>query len=382
MAFEEAFADFIREAFLFQKSKQTKQSRYNPRGVGIQQYPPPRKEGIYMKKVIALMAAAVSFSLMLAGCSSKGEMELGNYKGVETAYTVNATEEDIDAAIREALAAKGEQKEITGRAVQNGDITNIDYEGLKDGVAFERGTAQGYDLEIGSGMFIPGFEDGVIGMNVGETRAIDLTFPENYQATDLAGQKVVFNVKLNSIKELVPPELTDELAQELSGKNTIAEYREYVKENLIIQQKYMRESDLWNTVMNSTKIVSYPEAEVKKNIDQMTNSTAVQAEAQGMTLDSYLEAMQVTRTDFDANIKQMAEQTVAQNMVTEAIVKAENLTVTEEQRKEIISTLLLQSNVATEEELIKNYTKEVVDQVVLQQRVMSYISEMAVDMTA
>ena len=157
---------------------------------------------------------------------------LGQYKNLELSVnSAKVTQEDIDAQIENALSSEAEQVEVTNRAVKEGDIVNIDYEGKKDGVAFDGGTAQGYDLTIGSGTFIDGFEDGLIGAKIGDTLDLNLTFPENYGAAELAGQDVVFTVKVNSIKEEKLPELTDELAKKINPEvKNVDEFKAYIKD--------------------------------------------------------------------------------------------------------------------------------------------------------
>jgi trigger factor len=155
-------------------------------------------------------------------------IKLGQYKGVKvTVDQLTVTDDNVNTAIQDDLKANATTEEVTDRKdVQNGDIVNIDYEGLKDGKAFDGGTSTGYDLTIGSGKFIPGFEDKLIGAKVGEKVSIDLTFPADYQQADLAGQAVVFNVTVNSIKKQVIPELTEEYVKSKTSYDTIDAYKE------------------------------------------------------------------------------------------------------------------------------------------------------------
>lgn len=226
-----------------------------------------------MKKLSVILAAASLSALLLAGCgkeaapqestaasqesAAEGETDiakkeypddsyadnlkpedyvtLGDYLGVEVAMAKPViTDTDVDSYIEYARANNKVKKEVTGRAVQSGDVANIDYEGKKDGVAFEGGTAEKQDLEIGSHSFIEGFEDGIIGMKAGETKELNLTFPEAYQNADLAGQDVVFTVKLNNIYVNELPELNDEFVTGLGIENvsTMDDYRTYVRDNL------------------------------------------------------------------------------------------------------------------------------------------------------
>lgn len=212
-----------------------------------------------MKKFIMTVAVLSLGMLALAGCGKKEEdmkylsdfdasdyVTLGDYKGLVVDATAKqvVNDDELDNYVQYVVAGFTETVDVTDRdTVQSGDVANIDYEGKKDGVAFEGGTAEGYDLEIGSGTFIPGFEDGVIGMKVGETKDIDLSFPENYASEELAGQAVVFTVKLNGIKEKVAPEINDDLAKKtgFEGVTTVDELKEYLKNDL--QSGYDAEYD-------------------------------------------------------------------------------------------------------------------------------------------
>lgn len=181
-----------------------------------------------MKKKICVTAAVLSASLLLTACGNKEYLKnikaekyvtLGEYKGITaTAEKQEVTDELVEELIADSyLAAKAEKLPVTGRTVQEGDVVNIDFAGYRDGVAFEGGTAAGFDLTIGSGQFIAGFEEGLIGANIGDQLSLDLKFPDYYPGNpDLEGQPVVFEVTVNSIAESKNPELTDELVEELS----------------------------------------------------------------------------------------------------------------------------------------------------------------------
>ncbi len=197
------------------------------------------------KRAIAILAVITATATAVAGCGyddksndvSKINVDkyvtlTGDYHNLPISVDISdpVTDEDVQSYIDYEMSNHSETVKSDKTTVENGDIANIDYEGLKDGVAFEGGTAQGYDLAIGSGTFIPGFEDGLIGHSVGEEVALNITFPENYQAADLAGQPVVFNVKINYISEKKDPELTDEFVASLGheGVTDVAGYKEYV----------------------------------------------------------------------------------------------------------------------------------------------------------
>lgn len=208
-----------------------------------------------MKK--KLMAALLAGMMILAaGCGNKGKVTIGEYKGLAL---TSVSQEDVDAEIQTMLESLAELVEVDRAAVE-GDTVNIDYEGVKDGVAFEGGTAEAYDLKLGSNSFIDGFEDGLIGAKKGETHDLNLIFPENYSNADLAGQAVVFHVTVNAVKETQIPELTDELiAEQVPEYPTVAEYTEALRENMNYSAYYEQATE---QLMASSEVQKYNEAEV------------------------------------------------------------------------------------------------------------------------
>ena len=208
-----------------------------------------------MKKYVRLTLCCAAAVMLASGCgkksdtaeetttaasetqaeiTDKGEVtNLGQYKGVEvTKQDTTVTEADLDQRIASILKANPEVTEITDRPAQKGDTVNIDYVGMKDGEAFDGGTAEGYDLELGSGVFIDGFEDGLIGANTGEERSLNLTFPEDYANADLAGQAVVFDVTVNKIEEKKNAVLDDAFVQRVSDFSTVDEFKADTMETL------------------------------------------------------------------------------------------------------------------------------------------------------
>ena len=267
-------------------------------------------------------------------------MTLGQYQNleVEEASKTQIQDEDVDTYIKRQMAFNYDPVELTeDRAVQEYDTVNIDYTGYKDGEAFEGGTDQGYDLLIGSGNFIEGFEEGLIGHNKGEEVTLDLTFPENYSSADLAGQAVQFVVKINKISEPAP--LTDEWSSENTDFKTAEEYRANQKE--LLQQQADNEyesqvkSDLFQLVMETTEVKEYPQelleetrADLKSQLDNMYSASY------GMTMDEYLESQGASKEDADQTIDETAKSYLKQNMVTQAILNAEKKEYTEEDYQE------------------------------------------------
>ena len=215
-----------------------------------------------MKKKLAVLAAGIcALSLFLTGCSgeiSNDYVTITKYKGVEI-DKVDAdavSDNDVEAQINSVLQSKSTTTEVTDRAAQTGDTVTIDYEGKKDGVAFDGGTATDAQLTLGSGQFIDGFEDGVVGHNIGDTFDLDLTFPENYGNEDLAGQAVVFTVTLKGISQTDVPELTDEFVQSVSDTSkTVEEYKKEIKKSLKKNGKENQQNGI-STLQNEHEIVN------------------------------------------------------------------------------------------------------------------------------
>lgn len=259
---------------------------------------------------------------------------LGQYKGVEVNVApAEVTEEDILFEIQSELYANGaELQEVTGRAVRLGDTVNIDYQGLKDGVAFEGGTAAGYDLMIGSGTFIPGFEEGLIGAKTGDKLDLNVTFPENYGSADLAGQPVVFKVTVNKIQEY---KLTEEYVTSNTDYADIEAYKAGIKENLLADKEAARheeiESSVYNSVREASKISSLPQTllDFYKNDIKIYYSNV--AMAYGMDFESLLSAYGVTVEQFDEDALAYAKNMAERDLVINAIIKAESLELTDEE---------------------------------------------------
>ena len=231
----------------------------------------------------------------------KPEFELGEYKGVEVEgahYAV--TDDDVDAEIEKLRERNSRLVPVEDRPVQADDIANIDYEGFVDGVAFEGGKGEGFDLTIGSGQFIPGFEDQLIGKNAGEEFEINVKFPEEYHAEELKGKDAVFKVKINSIKFKELPELDDEFVQDVSEFETLDEFKKDTREKLTAaneeREKNENEHSVVDAVCANTQI-DIPEAMINSQIDTMIRDMDMQLRYQGITLEQY---MQFTGQTMDA----------------------------------------------------------------------------------
>lgn len=285
----------------------------------------------------------------------KPEVTLGDYKGIKIdKVEYNVTVDDVQAEIDRARKQAGRRVEVTDRAVENGDIVNLDYSGSADGVKFDGGTAQGQELVIGSGSFIPGFEDGMVGMNVGETKDITVKFPENYHAENLAGKDAVFTVTVNKIEKEELPELNDEFAKEVSKFDTLDEYRADVEKRLTEENTRRadaeNENKLVEAIVNNAS-VEIPSCMIEHQLDHIVEEMRYRLSYmyRGMKLEDYLKYTGGTIEELREARKADAERDVKTRLTLEAIVKAENLDVTDaEVEAEIVRMAQAQGKSADE----------------------------------
>lgn len=285
----------------------------------------------------------------------KPEVTLGDYKGIKLdKVEYNVTVDDVQAEIDRARKQAGRRVEVTDRAVENGDIVNLDYSGSADGVKFDGGTAQGQELVIGSGSFIPGFEDGMVGMNVGETKDITVKFPENYHAENLAGKDAVFTVTVNKIEKEELPELNDEFAKEVSKFDTLDEYRADVEKRLTEENTRRADSEnenkLVEAIVNNAS-VEIPSCMIEHQLDHIVEEMRYRLSYmyRGMKLEDYLKYTGGTIEELREARKADAERDVKTRLTLEAIVKAENLDVTDaEVEAEIVRMAQAQGKSADE----------------------------------
>ena len=265
----------------------------------------------------------------------KPEVKISSYKGMkikQVAYTVS--EADVDAEVARLLDRNARKVEVTDRAAQNGDTVNIDFSGSIDGVKFEGGTAEGYDLVLGSGSFIPGFEDQVVGMAIGESKDVLVTFPENYQAEELKGKPAVFAVKLNAISGKELPELTDEFFNDATGSETVEAYKEKTKAKLQEQADRRSNDATENSILDAIAAnteVEIPQAMIEKEIDAQVQRFEYQLMYQGLKLQEYLDFLKTTMADFRQNFAAQAEKNVKNQLIISFLIDAENIVATEEE---------------------------------------------------
>ncbi len=307
---------------------------------------------------------------------------LGEYKGLPLTYTkLEVKDTDIDAAIQSDLEANATEEEVKDRGVQKGDTVNIDYEGLKDGVAFEGGTAQGYDLEIGSGKFIPGFEDGLIGAKTGDEVTLNLTFPADYSTAELAGQAVVFNVKVNSIKTSIVPELTEDYVKSNTDYDSIDAYKEGTRANLVKDNEETMKNEkiknLITAIVDGSKISSYPQTLIDYYAYEMESYYSQFAAMYGFQLADFLAANNMTEESFAKEKQSYAEDRAAQELALNAIIKAENMQISDDEYKAGVAKYIEQYGYASEEEFFQSATEDQVRESLIWEKAVDFILSQA-----
>ena len=273
--------------------------------------------------------------IFTAEVALKPPVELGKYKGVKIdKIDTEVTDEDIDKEIKREQEANARTITVEDRPVKEGDTAVINFEGFVDDVAFEGGKGENYPLVIGSGSFIPGFEDQLIGKNTGDECDVNVTFPEDYNAKDLAGKAAVFKVKINEIKEKELPELDDEFASEVSEFDTMAEYREDVKKNLAEKKekeaKDKKEDAVIEAIVKDSKM-DIPDAMIDTSVKNMVNDYARRLQSQGLSLEQYFMFTGLNMEKFREQMRPGAIKRIESRLILEAIVKAENFEVSDDE---------------------------------------------------
>lgn len=353
-----------------------------------------------MKKYVKLTLCGLAAAMLVAGCSKKAEepadtsaaettettaavtdkgtvSKLGEYKGVEiTKMSTEVTDEELDARIQSILKANPEYIEITDRPAQNGDMVNIDYVGMKDGVAFEGGTAEGYDLELGSGSFIEGFEEGLVGAKTGDELSLNLTFPENYGNADLAGQAVVFDVTVNKIEEIKEAVLDNNFVQRMSDFTSVDEWKADTLADMEAEKETMAQQQLENDAL----IAAVDNSEFDLNeefVEQQFNTqleyTSSMIQMYGMTLSDYASMYGMTEESMKESMRTNTELSIKQQLLAEAVAEKEGLKVEDADRERLAQQMNM-----TVEDLKTNYGEEAVDQSAMMYKVVAFIKDNAV----
>lgn len=273
----------------------------------------------------------------------KPEVKLGKYKGVKVEETdTTVSDEEVDAALEKERENNARNIEVTDRAVKDGDMTVLDFEGFVDGVAFEGGKGENYPLTIGSGAFIPGFEEQLVGAEIGKEMEVNVTFPEDYQAEDLKGKAAVFKCTIKEIKEKELPELDDEFASEVSEFETLEEYKADVKAKLAEKKEKdardAKEAAVIAAIVEDADM-EIPEAMVTTQQRQMIDEFAQRMQMQGLSMEQYFQFTGATMDKMMEQVKPQAETRIKSRLVLEAVAAAEGIEATEEDFEEEIKSM-------------------------------------------
>ena len=350
------------------------------------------------KRLVALFCATLAASMILVGCQASKGLETDNlkitqYKGVEVSAAdkpEKVTDDDVEQYIQSQLTSSATTTEVTDRAAQKGDAVNIDYVGTMDGQEFDGGSAQGVSLELGSGRMIDGFEDSIIGHNVGETFVWDGKFPDDYQSTDLAGKECQFTITVNSISEQNVPELTDEWVANNSKKSkTVKEYKKEVKKTLTDQKQEDYDSTLkseaWQAVVDNTTVQKYSKKQQEK-IDEMKNSLIDSyksyAQSQGTDYETYITSSgQYTVESFEQKVKEAAQESEKQTMIAEAIADKEKIKLDDKTYKKMLKEYAKTYGFEDGDAMEKAYSKDTLKEAMLTDLVKDWLVDNCIQKT-
>ena len=300
------------------------------------------------KRIMTLVTGILASAAVLTGCSgSKGletdALSISVYKGVEIdeiQKPAEVTDEDVENPIQSSLQMNATQEEITDRPVEDGDIATIDFTGKINGQEFEGGSSTDYPLTIGSGLFLDGFEDSVIGHNIGDTYDWQVKFPDNYQNAEYAGKDVVFTITVKGIAEESVPELNDNFVKSVSEKSkSVKEYKEEVRKQLTDDNETSYENQVgqavWQKVLENTEIKKYPEDEMKELSKTLIDQYKSMAEYAEQDYETYIqEQMGYSVEEFEKQVEEAAKASLKQSMVTEAIADKEKIKLSNKEYKE------------------------------------------------
>lgn len=305
---------------------------------------------------------------------------IGEYKGIQLDKTVaEITEEEVDAQISNDLKNKAEEVTDKNGTVENGDLVTINFVGTKDGETFDGGTANNYDLTIGEGMMIDGFEDGIIGMKKGETKEVPLTFPEDYYEPSMAGADVVFKITLQNFRRT--PELSEEWVAANTDYKTLEEYREGTRKTLAEAAEQSAQNNLqntaWGTVIGNCEVKEYPQDDIDNAVAEYKKLNEEYAAQGDMDLEKFVESQGLTMEAFEEQCQQHAEAKVKQNLVVQGIMDKEGLTLEDEESLKIQNQLIEQFGVKNLADLVDQYGQVAVDESIGILRVTDFIVDQA-----
>ncbi len=350
-----------------------------------------------MKKKMIFFLIALSAVLIAGGCG-KVEVDeryqeydlaeyvtLGEYKGIEVQKVepLEITDEAVEEEIIVILQSNPETQALEeGAAVELGDSVTIDYEGKIDGEAFDGGTAEGQTILLGSSGYIDGFDDGLVGAAIGSTLDLNLTFPQDYRNEELAGKPVVFTVTVKSASRQVDAELTDEFVQRVSQESETvdefrAEVRAYLEEQAAETADQSMKSSAWMTAVENAQILDYPQEEVDSYVEQMTTYYQQYAETYGMEFADVLESMGMTEDTFNEQALAYAQSMVGDELVLYAIVRAEDLSLSQSEYDEGVAAYVEMFGAESQEQLEEYYTVDVLYESLLWDKTLQFLMDNA-----
>ena len=337
-----------------------------------------------MRKLKLLCLCGLTAAVLMTGCAGStdttnvnlGSATVSEYRGVKINVAApEVTDDEVDQKIQTNLKQNPNEVEVD-RAAQDGDIVNIDYKGTKDGEAFDGGTAEGQDLTLGSGSMIDGFEDGLVGAKKGETKTLDLTFPENYREESLAGQAVVFEVTVNAVKEKQDAVLDDAFVQRTSDYQTVDEYKEGIRADLLAQKQKTAEQEMEQDVLQD--IIDNSDFKFSRNglsvrYNQMLKQYTNQAKMYGMTLSQMAQANGMDEAGFKEYIYSSVKEAAKKEIVVKDIAAKEGLDNLTDEDKEAFA----QANGTSKDTLVSLYGEDTVNEQVLQDKVLRFLASNA-----
>lgn len=314
----------------------------------------------------------------------KPEAKVADYKGIEVKkVSTRVTKKEVEEELERIREKNARIVTVEDRDLKDGDISVIDFEGFVDGVAFDGGKGENFELTIGSGQFIPGFEDQMVGMKIGEERDVNVKFPEEYHAENLAGKDATFKVKLHEIKEKVLPELDDEFAKDVSEFDTLEEYRKdlnkKVKERKENQAKATKEQEAIEKFIEKVEVV-IPDGMIDEEVEKMVEEMNANLSYQGLNIDQYLQYMGITLEDYKKEMRAQAEKRIKLNLGLEAVAKEEKVEVSDEEIDAKIKELSAQYGAGDDESLLKNENaRKYMRQELTHEKTMKIVTDNAVE---
>ena len=315
----------------------------------------------------------------------KPPVGLGKYKGVEIEkIDTTVSDEEVEEELKKEQEKNASIKEVTDRAVADGDQINLNFEGFVDGAAFEGGKGEDYPLTIGSGSFIPGFEEQLIGAEIGKEIEVNVTFPENYQSEELAGKPAVFKCTVLKIKEKILPELTDEFADDVSEFSTLEEYKADIRKNLEAKKAERAKTEKENKVIDAIiadSEIEIPEPMLRAQQEQIVDEFAQRLQSQGLNIEQYFAYMGTSREKMVEESKDQADKRIRTRLVLEEIVKAENIVATEEDFETELTKLAeaYGTDLDTVKKIFEGRDKDRMMEDIAVQKALSFVADNAVE---